>query len=204
MDELAGTDAWHRALRTPDALVGGPAGPSLSARLEGWLADARVDGSADGRARERWLQMAAEADATFSGVLADLAERRSTVALTTTAGRRHHGAIEVLGADFVSLRVAAGAEVLVALRAVASVRSIGPADAAVGEQAVVTTLTLGEVLSELAAERTRALLVTGDGHDAVAGELRAAGQDVVTVRTDAQPPGTAYVRLASVAEVALG
>jgi ribosome maturation factor RimP len=74
----------------------------------------------------------------------------------------------------------------------------------VGERLVTTELRLVEVLSELAGERARVVLVPVDGADAVAGELRAVGRDVVTVRTDGDPPAIAYVPLRSVAEVTLG
>jgi hypothetical protein len=182
--------------------VRGEGRPSLAARLDEWLADARVEGSADARARERWLRAAAEADATVAGVLLDLAERHVAVAVSTTAGRRHQGVIGVIGADFVAVRTAGGAEVLVALAAIGSVRT-GPLVApAVGERIVTTELRLTEVLAELAVERSRVLLVTAG--DLVAGELRAVGYDVVTIRTDAEPSTTAYVPMAGVAEVSLG
>jgi hypothetical protein len=184
--------------------VRGDGVPTLAARLAAWLADAHVDGSADARARERWLHAAAAADATFAGVLLDLAERRVAVAVTTTSARRHHGCIEVLGADFAALRTAAGGEVLLSLRAVSSVRTAPLVAPAVGERPATTELRLADVLAELAAERARVLLVTVGGGDVVSGELRAVGDDVVTVRTAADPPTTAYVPTPTVAEVGLG
>ena len=69
---------------------------------------------------------------------------------------------------------------------------------------MTTDLRLGDVLGELAAERARVRLVLRDGSEAVSGELRAVGQDVVTVRTDGDAAATAYVRLGALAEVALG
>ena len=78
------------------------------------------------------------------------------------------------------------------------------ADAAVGERVHPTDLRLADVLVELAAERARVLLVPADGAESVAGELRSVGQDVVSLRTDGEPPGTAYVPLSAIAEVALG
>lgn len=197
MDETS----WEGALRHPAGLVTGTTA-GFAARLHGWLADAQVDGSAGARARERWLRAAAEADATFVGVLVDLAERGTGVAIST-GDRRHHGRIEVIGADFVALHLPSGGEVLLALEAVTSVRTAPRVDATVGEQVLTTTLRLAEVLGELAAERARALLVPLGGEDAVAGELRAVGHDVVTVRADGEPPTTAYVPLAAIAEVAL-
>ena len=204
MEKPSETPGWEEALRRPDGLVGGTSGPSLAQRLDAWLAEARIEGSADARARERWLHASAEADATFAGVLLDLAERRGPVAIASAGGRRHHGTIEVTGADFVALRLASGAEVLLPLVTVSAVRTVPRADASLGEQAVATELRLVEVLAELAAERTRVLLVPADGAESVAGALRAVGQDVVTVRTDGDPPATAYVPVRSIAEVLLG
>jgi len=193
---------WEGALRHPANLVTG-ASAGFASRLHRWLADAQVEGSAGARAQEHWLRAAAEADATFVGVLADLAERASGVAISTRGGRRHHGRIEVIGADFVALLLPAGREVLLTLESVTAVRTAPLVEATVGEQVLTTTFRLAEVLGELAAERSRVLLVPADGDGAVAGELRAVGRDVVTVRSDGDPPGIAYVPLAAIAEVAL-
>jgi hypothetical protein len=203
VDEGSGDGAWTEALGRPDGLVAGRDTSTLAARLEGWLADARVEGSADARARERWLHTAAEADATFGGVLIDLAERGTAVAVSTSGGRRHHGGIEVIGADFIALRLASGAELLLALSVVDAVRTAPLVEAALGERVVTTELRLADVLAELGAERTRVLLVPADGAESVAGELRAVGRDVVTIRMDGDPPATAYVPLGAIAEVAL-
>ena len=178
--------------------------PSLASRLDAWLADARVEGSADARAREHWLRAAASADATFSGILLDLAERGIAVSVATVAGRRLQGFVEVLGADFLALRSASGGEVLVALTAISSVRTAPTVDEASGDRVVTTDLRLGDVLGELTAERARVRLVLLDGREAVAGELRSVGQDVVTVRTDGSAPATAYARTAAIAEVTMG
>lgn len=175
----------------------------FAARLDRWLADALVDDSAAGRARERWLHAAAEADATFGGVLLDLAERGAPLSVRLRSGRRHQGVAEVIGGDFVAIRLAAGGEVLLALSAIASVRTAPRADPALGERVTTTGLRLVDVLVELAAERARVLVVpTGDA-DPVAGDLRAVGRDVVTVRGTGDPPATTYVHLAAVAEVVL-
>jgi hypothetical protein len=194
-------DAWGDALEAPDGILSGS--PSLAARLDAWLADARVESSADERAREHWLRAAADADATFAGVLLDLAERGVGVAVATVGARRFQGVVHVLGADFIALRGRAGNEVLLALRTFASVRTAPAVGVATGERVVTTELCLADVLAELAAERARVRLVVLDGTEAVTGELRAVGQDVVTLRIDGQPQATAYVRTAAVAEVVL-
>lgn len=177
--------------------------PRFTQRLEQWVADARVDAAAERRARERWLRSAAEQDATFGGVLIDLAERRGWVTVQTVAGRRHHGAIEAIGTDFVAVRKASGTEVLLSLRAITVVRA-GPTDAAIGERVVTTELRLVDVLAELAADRARVLLVAQVADDAVSGELRGVGIDVATVRSDGDPPAPVYVRTEAISEVGLG
>jgi hypothetical protein len=90
--------------------------------------------------------------------------------------------------------------VIVALAALASVRTLPGEPAMTGDRPVRARRTLVEVLTELAAERARVLLLGLDMAHGVAGELRAVGRDVATIRLDAGG-GTAYVALASVAEI---
>jgi hypothetical protein len=204
MVDRSGDESWDAALRAPDGLLRGPSGASLSARLERWVAEARVDDAAAQRSRERWLREVAEQEATLAGVLADLAERRTAVAVRTTAGRQHHGTIQVIGADFVALRLATGAEVLLAGRGLGAVRTAPDVEVALGDRPITTELRFADVLTELAAERERVLVVTTSGDDAIAGELRSVGLDVVVLRAEAARPSTAYVPLAAIGEVALG
>jgi hypothetical protein len=186
---------------TDDVLTGGRV--PFTQRLDQWVADARIDAAAGQRSRERWLRTAAEQDATFGGVLLDLAERRRSVAVQTVAGRRHHGAIEAIGADFVALRKPSGGDLLIALRAITVLRA-GPTDVATGERVVTTELRLVEALGELAADRVRVLLVAQSSDDAVSGELRSVGIDVATLRADGDPPTPVYVRTDAISEVGLG
>lgn len=195
---------WEAALRGPDDLVRGEEAGTFAARLDRWVADARVDDAALGRARERWLREVAEQEATLAGLLADLAERHVAVTLRATTGRRHHGTIQVIGTDFVGLRTASGGEVLVALHAIGSLRTTPAVEATLGDRMVVTELRLADVLSGLAEDRERVLLVTRAGDDVVAGVVRSVGHDVVVVRVDGERPSTAYVPTAAVAEVSLG
>jgi len=200
-------DADLPAAEAVPSLVGeGDGSPhGLTARLERWAAEARVDDAARRRSRERWLLQSAEEGGTLAGVLADLAERSSTVTVRTSAGRRHTGHIRALGADFVALTTTAGDDVLVATGAVSSVRTQA-AHAPVGDRPVRSALGLAEALAGLAAERDRALLVTRDGGDTVTGTVRTVGRDVVVVRLDgdAPPVGTAYLPLATIGEVVVG
>ena len=178
----------------------------LTARLERWAGDARVDEAARRRARERWLLQSAEEGGTLAGVLADLAERGVAVALRTSAGRRHGGTVRAIGADFVALDAEASGEVAVALAAISSVRTRPGHAPPAGDRPVHSDLRLADLLAGLAAERERALVVSVDGGDAVAGTVRAVGRDVVVVRVDGDglSVATAYVPLAAVGEVVVG
>lgn len=204
MVDPPGDPAWDAALEHPDDLVRGDGSPSFAARLDRWVADARIDQSALQRSRERWLREVAEQEATLAGVLADLAERRTPLTVRTSGGRRHHGVISAIGADFVAVSTPSGSDVLLAVRAVGVVRT-NPAEAAtLGDQVVATELRLADVLAELAADRERVLLVTTDGQDSVTGVLRSVGHDVVVVRTDGERAAKAYVPLTAIAEITIG
>jgi hypothetical protein len=194
-------DALQAALGRPEGLVRGGGAAGLAARLERWVADARVEEAAEQRSRERWLREVAGQEATLSGVLADLAERRVGVSIGV-GGRRHHGTIAAIGVDFVALRLVSGADVLVAVGAIGVVRTAPTVAAAAGDRMLTTELRLADVLAELAAERERVRLVTTTG-EAAAGQLQNVGHDVVVLRVDAEPRGSAYVPLATIAEVTL-
>jgi hypothetical protein len=179
--------------------IGRPSG--FADRLDRWVADARVDLVAAQRTRERWLQEVAAQEATLAGVLVDLAERGSAVTLSTAGGLRRPGAVAVVGADFVALRLAAGPDVLVALAAVAAVRLLPVDDPVAGDRIVAVHLTLAEVLREMAADRERVAVRAGD--EQITGELRSVGVDVAVLRTDGEPRSTAYVSIGAISEVAL-
>jgi hypothetical protein len=179
--------------------LSGPDGDSLTARLERWAAEARVDEAARGRSRERWLRRQAEEESTVAGVLADLLEAGTGVTVHTRAGRRHSGPVRAMGADFVALAGSGGA-VLIALAAVASLRTRPGAPGVVGDRAGVGTLLLADVVAGLAAEGERVLVVTADG-ESLAGELRSVGRDVALVRGGGDPPVACYVPLGAVSEV---
>jgi hypothetical protein len=182
------------------ATVAGLLGDALAARIDRWAADARVDEAARVRARERWLRHQAEEEGSLAGVLADVAERGAAVALHVRGGRWHRGEIAALGSDFVALR-SAGADVIVALPAVTSVRTL-PGDATtIGDRSTGSSHRLVDVLAGLAVERAAVLLVLADGDDAVAGEAVWVGQDVVGVRVAGGAAVTAYVPVGAIAEV---
>lgn len=171
--------------------------------LERWAAGARAQEAAEARVRERWLRQAAEEEASFAGLLIDLAEDGRPVSVATTAGRRHHGPIVAVGTDFVAVSGPDGRVVLVSLGAVAEVRPAAGArhpPAATADRQHLG-VTMAEVVAQAAATRPRVAIAAGDV--TVVGHLRAVGVDVLTVRTDGEPPGQSYVTLASVSEVSL-
>jgi hypothetical protein len=175
-------------------------GPDLLRRLSAWAAAARADDAATARSRQRWLRQAAEEDATFAGVLLDLAERRMPVVVTGRAGRRHRCTVAGVGADFVLVRVD-GADALLAFTGIAAVRPESAGPAAAGDRAVDIDVTLAEALAVVAEDRPRVLVVTMA--DGFAGELRAVGRDVATLRLDGTDRATVYVPIASIAELRL-
>jgi hypothetical protein len=180
--------------------LAGLLGDGLAARIDRWAADARIDEAARLRARERWLRHQAEEEGSLAGVLADVAERGASIALHVRGGRRHRGEVAALGSDFVALR-SAGADVIVALPAVTSVRTLPGEAATIGDRSIGTWHRLVDVLAGLAAERAAVLLVVADGDEAVAGVVRSVGQDVVGVRVAGGPTVTAYVPVGAIVEV---
>ena len=182
------------------SIVAGVLGEGLAARIDQWAADARVDEAARRRARERWLRRQAEEEGSLAGVLADVAERGAPVAVHVRGGRRHRGEVRALGADFVAVR-SADADVIIALAAVTSVRTRPGEVSTIGDRSIATSLRLIDVLAGLAAEGAGVLLVMAGGDDAVAGALRAVGQDVLRVRVAGAPPVTAYIPVDAIVEV---
>lgn len=187
-------DDGHR----PDLGLGGA---DLVGRLAAWAAEALVDEAAAARSRERWLRQAAGEEASFAGVLIDLAERGSPVVAAGVGGRRHRGVVVAVGSDFVALRTPVGRDVLLAVAAIGALRPEGGADASAGDRVVRVELDLAGALATLVPDRPRLFVVPRSGDDGVAGTLRAVGRDVVVLRTDAAPAATVYVPVAAVAEV---
>jgi len=158
------------------------------------LDDVRAAEHNRSRTTERRLRVVAEESATLHGSLVDLAERGTSVRVTTSSGRRHVGPLQLVGHDFLVV-----ADVWVSLQAVASVGAAPGAPAAAGDRPAVDLL-LVEALARLVADRHDVAVVTVGG-DVVAGQLRAVGADVLSIRLGGDG-GMAYVPSASVLEVA--
>lgn len=168
--------------------------------VDGWVASLRVDQATSDRARAGWLVRQAEEEGSLVGVLSDLAEQGYQVLVHLRNGRRHRGALRVVGSDFCAILTDIGRDVLIAYRDIASVRTRGGSDPIVGDRVVTASTSLREALAALAGTAHRVLVMTGDANDAVGGELRSVGRDLATLRLDGNG-GWAYVPLASVAEV---
>jgi hypothetical protein len=171
--------------------------------LDAWVADSRFDAAATARRRERALTDQASEEASIGGVLRDLGERSAHVVVTTVADRQHRARIRAVGRDFVILSALEGdhAEIVVAMHAIEVLRV--PDEAIVtGDRADVLDVGIGEVLTTMAADRPQVHLVTRGGHS-LRGELRSTGLDVARVRADTQGHPTAYVPVASIAELVL-
>jgi hypothetical protein len=173
--------------------------------FEAWLADLQVDEAVDARARVGWLRRQADEEATFVGVLADLAERGEPVVIESAAGARV-GRLRVVGQDFCALQMGqshvARRHVLVPYRSLGSVRASGdPATVVVvtGDRLLTPRATFIGALSALADERARLRLTTPAG--TLTGELRSVGIDVATLRLDDRRP--AYARVTSLVEVSV-
>lgn len=155
------------------------------------------------RARERLLRQRAEEGARFAGTLRDIAEAGGVVTVRTEAGVAHQGRLVAVGLDHCAVATVRGPVVFVALDAVALVRpEPGAAHAAAtGERDAAQDRTLLEVLARLVDDRPRVALLARGSPEPVTGELRAVGEDVVTVRLDGDTRGTAYVRAAAITEL---
>ena len=185
----------------PPDLFGDGAG--LLGRLGAWAAEARADEAVASRAREAFLLRIASEDATFAGVVLDLAERGAPVLVTSGGARRHRGTVVAVGTDFCAIRTADGRLVFIANRGIVSVRPDGRAPATTGDRPVHVTVGLVEALAVAAEERPRVLVTLSGDDQGLAGELRSVGRDVIQLRLDGADRPTAYVPLPNVVEVTI-
>ncbi len=192
-DGAGQTDGARRVMGGTD-----PAG--LEA-LDAWVAERRAVEAIAERRRAWWLRQQHERDATLAGVLLALAERAATVVVATTGGRRHRGTVELVGTDVVAVRTGRR-RVLVALGAVATVRSEpggGPVPAD-GDRTVASGVTLGGMLADALEDRPT-VTVAVHGEHPVTGVLVAVGRDAVTVDPQGAVTGPVVVALHAVSDV---
>ena len=93
--------------------------------FEDWRANSAIAEAARSRRRTAsWSQHGA-ADAGLSGVLLDLAERSTEVAISLINGHSHRGAVLAVASTWAMLRSNAGARVAMRLRAIAAIDCTG-------------------------------------------------------------------------------
>jgi hypothetical protein len=159
-------------------------GDDLVRALERWAAEQRVVEAAASRAHERSLRDQAGASATWTGVLLDLAEQGAEVVLSVAAMRRS-GRLVGVGPDYCILEQRSGRPAMLTMSAITSVTpapSVGASVSPAGDRPPGLGLSLAAALGALADERTPVSLWAGPGEN-IDGDLIAAGQDVVTVRS---------------------
>ena len=176
--------------------------PDLSAALAHFVADATVDEAARSRSLGRSLRQQASEDASFVGVLLDLAERGRPIVLSTS-GRRHRGVVRTVAMDFCILRTDTGTDQLVSYQALGMIRPLPQEAETVGDRPATLDVDLSDALSYLSDDRPRLRIGLIGDPDPHIGELRSVGRDVLTLRMDGDPPPTAYLQVALIAELAI-
>lgn len=192
-------DGGDLAAAASDVLGGGR---SLDRSLERWAADAAVDEAARRRTRARWLQVAAEEEASLAGTFVDLGERGQTV-VVEVGDHRLRGTIAGVGGDFVAVRTERGGSALIPLGVVDAVRAEPGGVDVRGDRAATLDVTLDAVLGPIAAERPDVLVRTRTGV-VVRGQLRSAGTDVVRLRVDGDPPVPTWIPIPAIAVLVVG
>lgn len=177
--------------------------PDLSAALAHFVADATVDEAARSRSLERSLRQQASEDASFIGVLLDLAERGRPIVLSTGGGRRHRGVVRTVAMDFCIIRTDTGTDQLVSYRALGTIRPLPLEAETVGDRPATLDVDLTDALAYLSDDRPRVRIGLIGEPDPHIGELRTVGRDVITLRMDGDPPPTAYVQVALIAELTI-
>lgn len=164
-----------------------------------WAADQRVVAAAGDRVRERSLREQARSSATWTGVLVDLAEQASQVTVMV-AGHRRCGRLVGVGRDFCVLEPDRGRTALIALLQVTELWPDGPAfsDPPGGDRSPAIDLALMAALALLAEDRAPVGVFSTGGLE-TAGDLVAAGDDVLTLRTGMPGRRLVYVPLGAVA-----
>lgn len=174
----------------------------MSDDADAWAAEQRADAAIAGRSRSRWLARQAAEEATFAGVLVDLAERGDEVVVRTRAGRSHRGRLTLVSEALVVIETAS-ARVAVPFDRMGAVRRDGAStEGPTGDRRPIGGPALGTWLAALVGDRPIVALSLDGDSEPLRGELLAVGVDVVTLRLGARAT-TVHVRLQSVSEVLL-
>lgn len=169
-----------------------------------FLDEARADEAARARSRERWLSQQTTEEARFAGTLVDLLEREVPVNVRTATGRVHHGTIAAVGLDFCVLRTTTGIDRYLALDALGWVRPTEAAGRpATGDRPAPLDLGLAEFFGHLVDDRPRMLVFVRGDPEPIAGQLRAVGVNVLTLRVDGTQRGACFVPTTAIVEAVI-
>ena len=167
-------------------------GDSLAAAFERWAAAERTAQAAATRSKERVLREQAAGEATWAGLLVDLAETLAQVTLGVGA-RRLTGILAGLGRDFCVLEQPRGRPFLIPNKVIATVWPTSGTNAS-GSRIPHHDLSFDAALAGLADERSPVCIQVAGGTQ-VSGDLVGSGADLVTVRTE--PPARRAVHIRS-------
>jgi len=177
---------------------GETAADRLIASFERWAASERGAEQAAARSRTTSLARQAAATATWVGVLIDLAEQASAVAVTV-GSTRLTGRLVGVGLDFCVLEPDRGCPALIRVDAISTLSPLSPVSAPTaslapgGQREPALALGLPSVLEGLTAER--AALAVHAGAILVEGEMVAFGEDVLTLRAITSPRRVTHIPL---------
>jgi hypothetical protein len=164
-------------------------GDSVVAAFARWAAQERVADAAGTRSKERSLRDQAAGEATWSGLLVDLAETQAEVELEVGT-RSLAGRLVGIGRDFCVLEQRGRRPALIRSDRIVAIWKERPA---AGSRFPNLDLSFAAALAALADERSPvSLLVSGGGK--VTGDLVASGTDLVSVRTGPAARRTVHVR----------
>ena len=149
------------------------------------------------------LRQVAEEEATFLGLLVDLAESAEQVSARSSSGTTHHGRVVAVGRDFLLMRGLAGRPVFIPLERLVTLRLQPGARARdiAGSRPAPINATFAAILAGVAPERPR--VQVGTVLEALTGELRSVGLDVLTLRFDGGGPPLVHLPLSAVCELTL-
>jgi hypothetical protein len=168
-------------------------GDSVVAAFARWAAEQRVAEAAGVRSKERSLRDQAAAEATWSGLLVDLAERNCEVELELRS-RRVSGRLVGIGRDFCVLEQRGRRPALIPVEGIVAVWREGPAD---GSRFPALDLSFEAALAGLADDRSPVCILLAGGSQ-VRGELVGSGTGLITVRTGPTARRTVHVRTAHI------
>ena len=163
--------------------------------LAQWMGTSRSAEAARSRRRSNaWLQHG-PADASFCGVLADLAERGGLITLTMRAGGEHRGRILEVADGWVLLVRECGDQVLLRQRCIVAVTGSDPR-VSFGAPRAARAIGFAAVLERIAGERD---ITVRCGVAVLVGELLVVGDDLAVLASDRS--SRRYVSLDAIDEV---